>query len=201
MSKVTCGIGVSIDGFVAGQHQSFKNPMGKIPENLLHKWMCSEEEGNKQKAAMLDYLVDADAFIMGSNMFMPEEKRDDPTWKGWWGDNPPYHAPVFVLCTKARESIEMEGGTTFHFVTDGIESAFRQAKEAARNGKISIAGGANTINQYLAAGLIDEIWLHIAPVTIGSGARLFAGVPNLKLEPVETSSTSHVTHIRYKVMK
>jgi dihydrofolate reductase len=150
---------------------------------------------------MLDYLVNADAFIMGSNMFMPNEKRDDPEWKGWWGDNPPYHAPVFVLCTMPRESIPMDGGTTFHFVTDGIESAFKQAKKAASDGKISIGGGANTINQYLAARLIDELWLHIAPVTIGSGARLFEGVPNLNLEPVEASGTKLATHIRYKVLK
>lgn len=201
MSKVTCGIGMSLDGFVAGPNQSLKNPMGDIPENLLHHWMFDEDEDNKQKAEMLDYLVDADAFIMGSNMFMPPDKRDDPTWKGWWGDNPPYHAPVFVLCESPRESIAMEGGTTFHFVTDGIESAFKQAQEAAGDGTIAIAGGANTVNQYLAAGLIDELWLHIAPVTIGSGARLFEGVPNLRLEPVETSGTRLATHIRYKILK
>ena len=201
MSKVTCGIAMSLDGFVAGPNQSLKNPMGDIPENLLHHWMFDEDSDNKQKTEMLDYLVDADAFIMGSNMFMPKDKRDDPDWKGWWGDNPPYHAPVFVLCENPRESIPMEGGTTFHFVTDGIESAFRQAQEAAGEGKISIAGGANTVNQYLAAGLIDELWLHIAPVTIGSGARLFEGVPNLRLELMETSGTRLATHIRYKILK
>lgn len=201
MGNVTCGIGISLDGYAAGPHQSLKHPMGDIPKNVLHRWMFEEDEDNKQKAEMLNYLVDADAFIMGSNMFMPPDMHDDPDWKGWWDDNPPYHAPVFVLSKQPRASIVMEGGTTFHFVTDGIESAFKQAKEAAGDGKISIAGGANTVNQYLAAGLIDELWLHIAPVTIGSGARLFEGVQNLKLEPVEVSGTKLATHIRYKVLK
>lgn len=197
MSNVTCGITMSLDGFVAGPNQSLKNPMGDIPENLLHHWMF-DEDGNQQ---MLDYLVDADAYIMGTNMFMPPDMHEDPEWKGWWGDNPPYHGPVFVLSKKPREPIVMEGGTTFHFVTDGIESAFKQAQEAAGEGTIAVAGGANTVNQCLAAGLIDELWLHIAPVTIGSGARLFEGVPDLRLEPVETSGTRLATHIRYKVLK
>jgi len=188
---------MSLDGFVAGPNQSLKNPMGDIPENLLHHWMF-DEDGNQQ---MLDYLVDADAYIMGTNMFMPPDMHEDPEWKGWWGDNPPYHGPVFVLSKKPREPIVMEGGTTFHFVTDGIESAFKQAQEAAGEGTIAVAGGANTVNQCLAAGLIDELWLHIAPVTIGSGARLFEGVPDLRLEPVETSGTRLATHIRYKVLK
>ena len=197
MSNVTCGITMSLDGFVAGPNQSLKNPMGDIPENLLHHWMF-DEDGNQQ---MLDYLVDADAYIMGTNMFMPPDMHEDPEWKGWWGDNPPYHGPVFVLSKKPRKSIVMEGGTTFHFVTDGIESAFKQAQEAAGDGTIAVAGGANTVNQCLAAGLIDELWLHIAPVTVGSGARLFEGVPDLRLEPVETSGTRLATHVRYKVLK
>lgn len=201
MSKVTCGITMSLDGFVAGPNQSLKNPMGDIPENLLHHWMFDEDVDNRQRPEMLDYLVNAGAFIMGSNMFMPKDMHDDVEWKGWWGDNPPYHGPVFVLSENPRDSIPMEGGTTFHFVTDGIESALQQAKKAAGNEDILIAGGANTVNQYLAAGLIDELWLHIAPVTIGSGARLFEGVPNLKLEPIETSGTRLATHIRYRVLK
>ncbi|HSL45210.1 MAG TPA: dihydrofolate reductase family protein [Anaerolineales bacterium] len=138
---------------------------------------------------------------MGSNMFGPEDRRDNPEWKGWWGDNPPYHAPVFVLSHKEREPIEMEGGPTFFFVTDGIESALSKAKEAAGDRNVKIMGGANTVNQYLAAGLIDELWLHIAPVTVGAGARLFEGVPNLNLEPIEVGGTGMVTHIRYNVLK
>ena len=201
MSIVTCGIGVSLDGFAAGPHQSLEHPMGDIPKGILHRWMSEEDDGNTRKVEMLEYLVDADAFIMGTNMFVPPDKRDDPDWKGWWDDNPPYHAPVFVLCREPRESIVMEGGTTFHFVADGIESAYKQAEAAAGDGKISIAGGANTVNQYLAAGLIDELWLHIAPVTLGNGARLFEGVPNLKLEPLEVSGTKLATHIRYQILK
>jgi len=192
---------MSLDGFVAGPDQSLENPMGVLPGKPLPMWMFEDDDDNKQQDEMRDYLVDAKAYIMGSNMFMPKEERDDPDWKGWWGDNPTYHGPVFVLCKEPRESIVMEGGTTFHFVTDGIESAFKQARAAAGDGTIAIAGGANTVNQYLAAGLIDELWLHIVPITIGSGARLFEGVPNLKLEPVETSGTRLATHIRYKVLK
>ena len=138
---------------------------------------------------------------MGSNMYGPKDRRESADWKGWWGDNPPYHAPVFVLTEKQRDPIPMEGGTTFFFISDGIEAALSRAKEVAGDRTIAIAGGANTVNQYLAAGLIDELWLHIAPVTIGSGARLFEGVPNLELEPLEISGTKLVTHIRYRVVK
>jgi dihydrofolate reductase len=191
---------MSLDGFVAGPNQSLENPFGEIPEDLLHHWMFDEAEAAQNKA-MIDYLVDGGAFIMGSNMFRPKEKRDDPDWKGWWGDNPPYHAPVFVLSEKAHDPIKLEGGTTFYFVTDGIEAALKQAKEAAGDRNVIIAGGANTVNQYLAAGSIDELWLHIAPVTIGDGARLFEHVPRLELEPLETRGTKLAAHIRYKVVK
>lgn len=201
MSKVTCGITMSLDGFVAGPNQRLDSPLGDIDEDILHGWMFDDTDQPEGKAAMLDYLVDAGAFIMGSNMFVPKEKYDDPEWKGWWGDNPPYRAPVFVLSEKPRESIPMEGGTTFYFVTEGIEVALERAKAVAGDRKVHIAGGANTVNQYLAAGVIDELWLHIAPATIGSGARLFEGVPSLKLEPVEMSGTERATHIKYKVLK
>ncbi|HET6747349.1 MAG TPA: dihydrofolate reductase family protein [Candidatus Saccharimonadales bacterium] len=198
MNRVTCGMAMSIDGFVAGPNQNFEHPFGEIPENLLHTWMFDEGDKHKEE---LDHLLDAGAFIMGSNMFGPKEKRDDPEWKGWWGDNPPYHGPVFVLSEKARDPIEMEGGTTFYFVTDGIEAALKQAKEAAGDRNVAIAGGANTVNQYLAAGLIDELWLHVVPVTVGSGARLFEGVPGLKFEVESVGGTSIVSHLHYKVVK
>lgn len=190
---------MSLDGFIAGPNQRLDSPFGDMDETILHDWMFGDEADQHQ--AQRDYLVDAGAFIMGKNMFVPPEKLDDPQWKGWWGDNPPYHAPVFVLCETPRESIPMEGGTTFHFVTEGIDVAFERAKEAAGDKNILIAGGANTINQYLAAGIIEELWLHIAPATIGGGARLFDGVPNLRLEPLEVSGTKLITHIRYKVLK
>jgi dihydrofolate reductase len=198
MNKVTCSVAMSLDAFVAGPDQSFEKPFGDIPENALHHWMFDEPEKHQ---AELDALLDAGAFIMGSNMFGPKEKRGSTDWKGWWGDNPPYHAPVFVLSENRRDPIAMEGGTTFIFIADGIEAALSRAKEVAGERPIAIAGGANTINQYLSAGLIDELWLHIVPVTIGSGARLFEGVPDLELEPVEISGTKLVTHIRYRVVK
>ncbi len=200
-TKVTSGIAVSLDGFTAGVNQSFEKPFGdNFDPDLLRRWMWAEPEKHKHKSA-IDAILDAGAYIMGSNMFGPKDRRDKPEWKGWWGDNPPYHAPVFVLSHTEREPIAMEGGTTFNFVTDGIESALSKAKEAAGNRDVKIAGGAHTLNQYLAAGFIDELWLHIVPVTIGAGTRLFEGVPNLNLEPIEVSGTSLVTHIRYNVIK
>ena len=189
---------MSLDAFVAGPNQSFEKPFGDIPENLLHHWMFDEPEKHQ---AELDALLDAGAFIMGSNMFGPKEKRESNDWKGWWGDNPPYHAPVFVLSENQRDPLPMEGGTTFIFITGGIQAALSQAKEVAGERNVAIAGGANTVNQYLAAGLIDELWLHIVPVIIGSGARLFESVPDIKLEPFEISGTPLVTHIRYRVVK
>lgn len=201
MQKVTSGLTISLDGFGAGVNQSFEKPFGdNFDSDLLDRWMFAEPEKRKHQKE-IDAILDAGAFIMGSNMFGPADRRDRPEWKGWWGDNPPYHAPVFVLSRKEREPIQMEGGTTFYFITDGIESALEKAKEAAGNRDVKIMGGANTINQYLAAGLIDELWLHIVPVTISEGSRLFDGVKDLKLEPIEMSGTSLVTHIRYKVLK
>jgi dihydrofolate reductase len=197
MAKVKCGIAVSLDGYVAGLNQRLAKPMGDIPKNLLHHWMFDEPEKHQLE---LDSLLDAGAFIMGSNMFVPKDKRDDADWKGWWEDNPPYHAPVFVLTSHARESITMEGGTSFTFITDGIVSALEKAKLVAGDRDIAIAGGANTTNQYLAADLLDELWLHIVPVVIGGGAKLFANMPGLQFKPLETRTTDLVTHIRYEVL-
>jgi len=199
--KVTSGITMSLDGFTAGLNQTFEKPFGdNFDSELLDRWMFATPEKHKHKKE-IDAILDAGAFIMGSNMFGPKDRRDKSDWKGWWGDDPPYHAPVFVLSHKKREPIEMAGGTTFIFVTDGIKSALSKAKKAAGKRDVKIMGGANTLNQYLKAGLIDELWLHIAPVTIGAGTRLFEGVPNLKLEPIEISGTSLVTHVRYKILK
>jgi dihydrofolate reductase len=141
----------------------------------------------------------AGAFVMGRNMFGPVRGEWDREWNGWWGDDPPYHAPVFVLTHHPRDPQPMDGGTTFHFVTDGIESALTQAREAAGDGDVAIMGGATTINQYLAAGLIDELRVHISPFTLGAGTRLFDGVPPLDLEQVGSRAASLVTHITYRV--
>jgi dihydrofolate reductase len=134
-------------------------------------------------------------------MFGPSGKEYDQTWRGWWGDNPPYHAPVFVLTHAPREPVEMEGGTTYHFVTDGIESALRQARAAAGERDVAVMGGANVVNQYLAVGLLDELWLHIVPFVFGDGKRLFEGVSRVNLKVLGVRSTPEVTHVRYGVLK
>lgn len=199
--KVTAGLTITLDGFGAGVNQSFEHPFGdNFDADLLDRWMFEEPEKFKHQKE-IDAILDAGAFIMGSNMFGPQDRREKPEWKGWWGDNPPYHAPVFVLSHKTRDAIKMEGGTTFNFINNGIEAALSKAKEAAGDRNVKIMGGASTINQYLAAGLIDELWLNIVPVTVREGSRLFEGVPNLKLEPIEVSGTTVVTHIKYKVLK
>ena len=193
---MTCGVSMSLDGFVAGDNMSLEQPFGHISPELLTGWMFSERDKHKDEVASL---TAAGAFIMGSNMFGPADIRMTDDWKGWWDENPPYHAPVFVLSHTSREPLTMEGGTTFTFVTDGIESALRQARAAAGTRDVAIAGGANVINQYLRAGHIDELWLHIAPVTIGNGQRLFLDTPGIHLQPLEVRTTDLVTHIKYAV--
>ena len=137
---------------------------------------------------------------MGRNMFGPGGGAWDLEWRGWWGEDPPYHAPVYVLTHHEREPLAMEGGTTFHFVTDGIESALEQARAAAGDQDVSIAGGASTVRQYLAAGLLDELYLHIVPVVLGAGERLLDGVGDPTLEPVEVVASPAVTHVKYRVV-
>lgn len=195
MTQVVCDISVSADGYAAGPGQTRELPFGIIEHNRLHDWMFEAQAENQ---AEVDAITNAGAFIMGRNMFGPDRGEWDPMWKGWWGDEPPYHAPVFVLAHRGRADLEMEGGTTFHFVTDGIHSALERARTAAGQEKVAIAGGANTINQYLAAGLIDELRMHITPSLIGEGERLFAGVPPMALEQVSARATSLVTHIVYR---
>jgi dihydrofolate reductase len=193
---VQSGIAVSVDGFVAGPNQSAENPLGEGVDDRLHKWMFEQPE---QNAKELESLTSASAVVMGRNMFGPIRGEWDESWQGWWGPEPPYHAPVFVLTHHPRKPLQMEGGTTFTFVTGGIEEALELARDAAGDGDISIAGGASTVNQYLAAGLLDELWLHIAPCTLGAGERLFDGVPSLELEPLSSRTSELVTHVRYRV--
>ncbi|MEU0464542.1 dihydrofolate reductase family protein [Amycolatopsis sp. NPDC006131] len=196
MSKVFSSPTISIDGFMAGPRQSREHGLGEGGEEL-HRWMFEAAEENKaEREAILGH----GAYIMGRNMFGPiRGKWDDPGWRGWWGEEPPYHAPVFVLTHYPHEPIEMAGGTTFHFVTDGIESALDQARAAAGERSVAVMGGASTIDQYLQAGLIDELRLSIAPTVLGDGARLFAGVTSLDLEPVSSRTTSLATHVTYRV--
>jgi dihydrofolate reductase len=198
MTKVTCDMAMSVDGFVAGPNQSAAEPFGEGVEGRLHRWMFEEPEAN---AAAIEAITAAGAYVMGRNMFGPGRGAWDEQWKGWWGDEPPYHAPVLVLTNHVREPLVMQGGTTFTFVTDGIQAALAQAREAAGDANIAIAGGAATVNQYLAAGLIDELRLHVAPVVLGAGERLFDGVGQLTLQPLEVSGTDLVTHLRYRVVR
>ncbi|HEX3082639.1 MAG TPA: dihydrofolate reductase family protein [Candidatus Saccharimonadia bacterium] len=198
MVKVKCSIGVSVDNCVAGHNMTEAHPFGDMPTNLLHRWMFDEPEKHKVE---LDAILDAGAFIMGRNMFGPTGGDYNETWKGWWGDEPPYHGPVFVLTHTPREPIEMKGGTTFYFVTDGIESALKQARDAAGSKDISIAGGAETVNQFLRAGLLDELWLHVVPVVYGDGKRLFEGMEMTNLKVLDVRSTPIVTHVRYEVKR
>jgi dihydrofolate reductase len=192
--RVMCAITMSVDGFVAGPHQTFDNPLGERGE-LLHRWMFEQPEVNAEE---IRANVSAGAYVMGRNMFASGRGEWDPAWRGWWGEDPPYHAPVFVLTHYPREPLTMQGGTTFNFVTDGIESALTQARAAANGRYVLIAGGAATVNQYLAAGLIDDLWLHIAPMTLRGGERLFDGA-DVQLQPVDARHTDLATHVRYRV--
>jgi dihydrofolate reductase len=194
MSQVTCQISVSVDGFVAGPDQSPENPLG-VGGERLHDWVIATEswrrlhgrEGGERNAD--SELVEQasqgiGAHIMGRKMFGGGDGPWDESWRGWWGDDPPFHAPVFVLTHHEREPLEMQGGTTFTFVTDGVESALAQAREAAGDKDVAIGGGATAVQQVLAAGLLDELHLHIVPIVLGGGERLLANVGEPKLEPV-----------------
>lgn len=198
MGKVTCGIAMSLDGYTAGPNQRADAPFGDGVGESLHRWMF---EAAAENAAEIAQLTSAGAYVMGRNMFSPGRGEWDLEWTGWWGEEPPYHAPVFVLTHHRREPVEMKGGTTFHFVTGGIVEALDRARAAAGDRDILIAGGAATVNQYLAAGLIDELRLHIAPVVLGRGERLFEGVGRMELIPVEARHTALVTHVRYAAAK
>jgi dihydrofolate reductase len=201
MGRVICAITISADGYSAGLNQTEERPFGDDGGDgwgdKLHAWFAETPEENR---AEVDQATAANAFIMGRNMFGPVRGEWDRQWNGWWGDDPPFHAPVFVLTHHAREPQPMNGGTTYYFVTDGIESALAQARAAAGDGDVAIQGGATTINQYLAAGLIDELRLDIVPLTLGAGTRLFEGVPPLKLEQVKSRAASLVTHVTYRVL-
>ena len=209
MTRVVCQISVSVDGFAAGPNQSLENPIGEGGMRL-HEWLF-ETNYWKERQGLPKGPVTADsevaeqvsrgigAFIMGRRMFGPGSGSWDLAWKGWWGDEPPYHAPVFVLTHHARDPLPMQGGTTFHFVTGGIESALQQATAAAGDRDVSIAGGASTVRQYLAADLLDELYLHVAPVVLGSGERLFEAVGDPVLEPVEVVASPAATHVRYRI--
>jgi dihydrofolate reductase len=191
---------ISLDGFVAGPDQDRDNPLG-VRGLELHQWhFHAGEPGHEADVGPRDELLKRQgAYVMGRKMFGPIRDEWDPDWRGWWGDEPPYHAPVFVLTHYAHDPIEMEGGTTFYFVTEGFDVALDEAKAAAGDLDVDIAGGASTVRQALAAGAIDELFLNVVPVLLGSGEGLFDGVEDPGLEPVEVVHSPHATHIRYRV--
>ena len=189
---------ISLDGFVAGPDQSRENPIG-IRGLELHQWHLGEPIHQADAQARDALLRPRGAYVMGRNMFGPIRGPWDGDWRGWWGDEPPYHAPVFVLTHYPHDPIEMEGGTTFHFVTEGFGTAFERAKAVAGDRGVDIAGGASTVRQAFAAGAIDELMLDFAPVLLGGGERLFDGVQDPGLEPVEVIHSPLATHIRYRV--
>lgn len=202
MSLVTCHMSISIDGFIGGPDQSLENPIG-VGGLKLHQWhFDADNPGHEGDVAARNALLGKrGAFVMGRNMYGPIRGEWDADWRGWWGDDPPYHAPVFVLTHYPHEPIEMEGGTTFHFVTTGFADALEQAKAAAAGAGVDIAGGASTVRQAFAAGAIDEIMLDIAPVLLGQGERLFDGVDDPGFEPVQVMHSPYATHVRYRVVR
>ena len=202
---------MSLDGFVAGPDQSLDNPLG-IGGEGLHDWVVSLEvwraphglpggEVNESSTVVEEEQAGIGATIMGRNMFggHPGPWKADGPWNGWWGDDPPFHHPVFVITHHAREPLELKGGTTFTFVTEGIESALERAREAARGQDVSLAGGADAAQQYLRAGLVDEMDLHLVPVLLGSGERLFeeVGTDLHGLELVRSVAAPGVTHLKF----
>jgi dihydrofolate reductase len=211
MSKLRLSMSMSLDGFVAGPNQSEKEPLG-VGGEQLHQWLLplkafrathGEEEGGEVNASTPiaeAILGGVGATIMGRNMFGggPGPWGEKP-WSGFWGSDPPYHHPVFVLTRHPRAPLELDGGTTFHFVTDGIQSALEQAKAAAAGRDVSLGGGANVVQQYLSACLLDEMVISVVPVLLGGGARLFdnLGEPRPRLRQIETVEAPGVTHIRY----
>jgi dihydrofolate reductase len=209
MSHVTCQISVSLDGFVAGPNQSLENPLGEGGDRL-HEWAFATASWREQHGkGGGEHTADADvadammrgvgAFVMGRKMFGGGDGPWDEDWRGWWGEDPPFHAPVFVLIHHPREPLEMQGGTTFHFVTAGIEKALERAFDAANGGDVRIGGGAATIQQYLRAGLIDEMHLVIVPILLGSGERLFQNLDDgpVGYACVQLVSSPSVAHVRF----
>jgi dihydrofolate reductase len=200
MTQTTCRMSMSVDGFVAGPGQDRDNPVG-VGGFRLHEWHWEAgQPGHEADAGPRNELLKRrGAYVMGRNMFGPVRDEWDEDWRGWWGEEPPYHAAVFVLTHYARAPIQMEGGTTFYFVTDGLSAALEQARGEAGEREVAIAGGASTVRQALNSGAIDELTLHVVPVVLGAGERLFDGVADPGLEPIAVVHSPRATHITYRV--
>jgi dihydrofolate reductase len=211
MSRLRFGISMSLDGYVAGPHQSVDEPLG-VGGEQLHEWVFPlaawrEPHGlpggevNESSEVLEEWIAGIGATIMGRNMFggHPGPWNAEKPWNGWWGRKPPFHHPVFVLTHYPRSPLELEGGTTFHFVTGGIGEALDRAREAARGLDVALAGGANAAQQYLATGLVDEMLINLVPILLGGGERLFdgPGTDMAGLRPVRTVATAKVTHLKF----
>ena len=208
---VTFSISMSVDGHIAGPNQGPEHPLGEGGEQL-HDWAYGlrtfhETHGreggevNADDEILREHMAAPGAVIMGRKMFGGGSGPWDESWKGWWGDDPPFRGPVFVLTHHPREQLRFDNGTTFTFVTDGIGSALEQARAAAGEKDVQIAGGAQAIQQYLAAGHVDEFQLHVAPILLGGGERLFEGVPAGGVEITRVVDSPGVTHLRYRVSR
>jgi dihydrofolate reductase len=204
---------MSLDGFIAGPNQSEENPLGEGGEQL-HEWAIALESWRKphglpggkvnaSSAVIEESLENLGATVMGRNMFGGQGPWGDDPWDGWWGDDPPFHMPVFIVTHHAREPVAKEGGTNFTFVTNGIESALEQALEAAGGKDVALGGGANVAQQYLKAGLIDEMQIHLVPVLLRDGARLFDNLADTEvgLECTRAVEAPGVTHLTYSILK
>jgi len=213
MGVVRFQISISLDGFVAGPRQSVENPLG-VGGMALHEWVFELAEWrawqgleggvvNASTPTIEEARTNVGATIMGRNMFGGGQGpwSEDPPWLGWWGDDPPFHTPVFVLTHHEREPLEMKGGTTFVFVTDGVESALGQARAAAGAMDVVLGGGASLMQQYLGAGLVDEFELHLVPILLGEGARLFENVGQPSVEQVRVIEAPGVTHLKYRLIR
>jgi dihydrofolate reductase len=211
IGSVRCQISISLDGFVAGPNQSVENPIG-VGGMRLHEWVFATDswrashglEGG-ERGVDADVIEQATAnigaYVMGRRMFGGGEGPWDLAWRGWWGDDPPFHVPVFVLTHHPRAPLAMEGGTSFTFVTDGLSAALAQARAAAGDSDVAISGGADVVQQCLSAGELDELQLHIVPTLLGAGERLLENVGDLTLEQVAVVASAAVTHVSYRVTR
>jgi dihydrofolate reductase len=204
MSATVLDMSMSLDGFIAGPDQTLQQPLGTRGEEL-HTWHMGAPTNEVDAAMTARILSPRGAYVMGRNMYAPtrgewEDARGGEMWRGWWGEEPPYHCPVFVLTHYPHEPVEMAGGTTFHFVTD-FNEAVERAVEAAGDQTVTIAGGASAIRQGLERGIVDQIMLTHAPVALGGGESIFAGLPDLSFTPVEVHASPLATHVVYDVVR
>jgi len=213
MSKVISHLTISLDGFVAGPNQSLENPLGEGAMRL-HEWLFATSEwqgahggsggsgGSVDSEAAASMQRGVGAVVMGRNMFAAGRGDWDLSWRGWWGENPPFHAPVFVLTHYPREPLAMEGGTTFYFVTDGVDDALSRARAAAGDASVHVAGGASTVRQYLRAGLLDELHLHVSPLLLHDGERLFEDLGDCRFEVMSAAAGGPLAaHVSLRVVR